>query len=101
MSVIKTTAAGQEHPDGQVVGATGEKLAFLGATPVVQRVGAAQTAITDSTGGSTANATMAAVGATNGSDVSATINANFAKMAVLVNELRANQVALGLIKGSA
>ena len=38
-----------------------DKVAFHGAAPVAQRSGAAQTALTDSTGGSTANATLAAV----------------------------------------
>lgn len=36
-----------------------QKLAFHGSTPVVQRSAAAQTALTDSTGGSTAAATLA------------------------------------------
>ena len=42
--------------------------------------------LTDSTGG-TANDALAAVGATNGGDVSGTINNNFADLAAKVNEL--------------
>lgn len=78
----------------------GEKIGFYGTTPIVQRTSAAQTAITDSTGGGHSNATLAQVGATNSGDVSATINDNFAKITILLNELRAAQVAIGLIKGS-
>ena len=66
-----------------------------------QRSGASQTILTDSTGGSTSDATLGAVGATNTGDRSATINANFAKIAVLLNELRAAAVEKGIIKGSA
>lgn len=47
---------------GTVIGrATDKAVSFHGAAPVVQRSGAAQTALTDSTGGSTANATLSAV----------------------------------------
>lgn len=77
-----------------------KKVGFHGVA-VAQRAGAAQIALTDSTGGSTADATLAAVGATNSGDVSATINANFAKQTVLINELRAALVQKGVIKGSA
>lgn len=93
---------GGPQPDGVQIGsATTEKVGFHGVTPIVQRSGANGTALTDSTGGSVADATLAAVGATNGGDVSAAINANFAKTAELVNELRATLVAYGLHKGSA
>lgn len=51
---IKDTAAGTT-----VVRTTAKKLAFHGSTPVAQRSGAAQAALTDSTGGSTAAATLA------------------------------------------
>lgn len=101
MASIKTIDAGGPHADGIQIGATGEKLGLLGATPVVRPVSADQTALTDSTGGSVSNATLAAVGATNSGDVSATINANFAKTAELVNALRSALVSLGAIKGSA
>lgn len=67
-----------------------QKLGFWGATPVVRPASASQAAVT-----------MASVGATNSSDVSATINANFTALATLVNQLRADLVTVGAIKGSA
>lgn len=63
-----------------------------------QRSGAAQTALTDSTGGSTAAFTIADVGA---SFSQSTLNNNFARTARLVNELRQALVDAGIIKGSA
>lgn len=94
---INDTAAGLQIGSS----ATAEKIGFFGAAPIVQPLTANQTALTDSTGGSVANATLAAIGATNSGDVSADINANFAKTAELVNALRSALVNLGLIKGSA
>jgi len=79
--------------------ATTQKLAFFNATPVVQPSGANEAALTDSTGG-TAGFTLSAVGATNGSDVSGTINSNLASLARLLNQIRSDLVTLGLIKGS-
>lgn len=73
-------------------------LGFFGATPVGQPASANQTAITDSTGGSTANTTIVDVGVVFSQ---ANINANFAKVTKLLNQIRADQVTLGLIKGSA
>jgi hypothetical protein len=70
------------------------------ATPVVQPAGAAQAALVDSTGGSIGT-TLAAVTATNSTDQSAVINANFASVNNLLEALRAAAVAAGLIKGSA
>ena len=61
---------------------------------------AAQVALTDSSGG-TANDTIAAVGATNASDVSGTINDNFADVAAKINALRTALVNAGIIKGAA
>jgi len=52
---INDTTAGY-----QVGGAASEKISFHGVTPVIMRVGANQTALTDSTGGSVSNATLAA-----------------------------------------
>lgn len=101
MAVIRKFTAGGTNPDGVQLGDTSEKIGFLGATPVVQVASANQTALTDSTGGAVADATLAAVGATNGGDVSGDINNNFAKIAELVNALRSALVDLGLIKGSA
>ncbi|CAO3403507.1 hypothetical protein [Azospirillum palustre] len=52
--------------------------------------------LTDSTGGS-ANNTLQAVGATNGSDQSAAINNNFADLSAKVNELIAAFKTAGLL----
>ena len=80
--------------------ATTQKLGFWNKTPVVQPAAAAQAALTDSTGGAT-DGTLAAVGATNGSDVSAAINNNFADIALLVNAIRTALVNTGIMKGAA
>lgn len=80
--------------------ATTQKLGFWNTTPVVQPASANQAALTNSTGG-TANGTLEAVGATNGSDVSAAINNNFTELHVLLNEVRNVLVNTGLMKGSA
>ncbi len=80
--------------------ATTQKLGFWNATPIVQPSGSNQASLTDSSGGS-ASTTLSAVGATNGSDVSGAINNNFASLARLVNQLRSDLVAAGIIKGSA
>lgn len=99
MSAIKTIEAGGSHADGLLIGQTGEKLAFLGAAPIVQRVGAAQAAVTaTSTNGvaAAASADLAALAAEAekiGDDTRAAV--------VLVNELRAALVAFGIIKGAA
>ena len=84
---------------GLSVGTTGGKLAFNGATPIVQRVGAAGAAVTaTSTNGVAADAAadlaaLAAEAEKIGDDARAAV--------VLVNELRATLVALGLHKGAA
>ncbi len=86
---------------GSVIGTSAsQKLAFFAATPVAQPAGAAQAALTNSTGG-TASGTLASVGATNAGDVSATINNNFADLWTQQNAIRAALVELGLMKGSA
>ena len=77
--------------------ATTQKLGFWNATPVVQPASADQAALTDSTGG-TADGTVAAV---SGSGDDATINNNFKEVLTLLNQLRADMVSVGLIKGSA
>lgn len=98
MATIRKYTAGGTAPDGVQVGDTGEKIGFLGATPVVQVASANQTALTDSTSGAVTDATLAAI---SGSGADADINANFAKTAELVNALRSALVDLGLVKGSA
>lgn len=79
---------------GLSVGASGDKLAFNGATPVVKRVGAAGAAITAValTGAAGANPTQAEY---------ATVVARLNEATTLVNELQATLVALGLHKGAA
>lgn len=71
----------------QIGTAASQKLGFLGATPIVQRVGAAQDAV----------ATTAATSTTPFGYAEAQANA----IVTLVNELRAALVAFGLIKGAA
>lgn len=85
--------------DGVVVqGNSTGKLAFYGATPVVQPTAAAQAAITDGSTGTAAptNGVAALTGTYNSTLL---INA-IATIVASVNELRASMVALGLIKGS-
>ncbi|WP_431861385.1 hypothetical protein [Azospirillum sp.] len=52
--------------------------------------------LTDSTGG-TANDTLAAVGATNGGDVSGVINSNFADLGAKVNAILAALRGAGIV----
>ena len=80
--------------------ATTQNLGFWNATPIVQPASADQAALTDSTGG-TADGTLEAVGATNGSDVSGAINNNFKELFVQVNEIRNVLVNTGIMKGAA
>jgi hypothetical protein len=73
------------------------RIGFYGAAPVTQPAGANQGALTDSSGG-TASLTIAAIGATY-SQVE--VRNAVASLARSVNQIRADLVALGLIKGSA
>ena len=99
MARIRTIEAGQVCPDGVLIGVTGEKVGLFGATPVIQPVGATQAAVTaTSTNGvaAAASADLAALAAETekiGDDVRACI--------VLQNKMRADLIALGLMKGSA
>lgn len=77
--------------------ATGQKLGFWNATPVIQPASANQAALTDSTTG-TADGTVDDVGA---AFSQATLNNNFADIIRLVNQLRADLVTIGAIKGAA
>lgn len=72
MAEIKTIEAGHTNPDGLQLGATGEKIGFLGAAPVVQVASANQAVATDA-----------------------------ASVITLANALRSALVSLGLIKGAA
>ncbi len=100
----------RETSAGTVIGVTvGRKIGFHGATPTSQRAGAAQAAVT-----STAGASVATTAPTNSSpygfsqqqatDLIARVNqllVDNAALTTLVNELRAANVAKGIIKGSA
>ena len=77
---------GDGRPDGTIVGQSGEKIGFLGATPVVQPTATSQAAVT------TTITTTLATNTVLETDLAATI--------VLVNQLRTDLVNLGLITGS-
>lgn len=72
MSAIKTISADHVNTDGLLVGITGGKLAFNGATPVIQPVGAGQAIPTD-----------------------------LPSCIVWITKVRLDLIALGLIKGAA
>jgi hypothetical protein len=72
MALIKTITGKNTHVDGILVGVTGEKIGFLGATPVVKPSGAGQAIPTD-----------------------------LASCIVFNTKIRADLISLGLIKGSA
>ncbi len=98
------------EPDGYVVGqsATLDKVGFYGTTPVVQPTSASQAAvtlITDTSGGAAHLDTgLQALTSTYNSGIVANALSSLAlaaiNNAVLTNKLRADLVALGLIKGS-
>lgn len=77
---------------GYEVGKANQKIGFHGATPVVQRAGSAQAAV------STAALTVSGSYTQAESQALAT---RCAALTVLVNELQAAMVEKGLIKGSA
>ncbi len=77
--------------------ATGQKLAFWNATPIVQPSSANQAALTDSTTG-TPSFTLVDVGA---AFSQANINNNFSSLYRVMNEMRNVLVNTGLMKGSA
>jgi hypothetical protein len=81
----------------KVGSAVTEKLGFWGKTPIVQPSGANQAALTDST---TGVAAFTLVDVTAAHDQTK-LNANFASVARLLNQLRTDLVNSGLIKGSA
>jgi len=101
---IRTTSIGTK-----VGRSATDKLAFHGATPVVQRAGAAQAAVTPTVGA--ALATTAATTSTpygfsqaQADGLIARVNqliVDNAALVALCNELRAASVAKGLIKGAA
>lgn len=73
---------------------------YLTSTAIAQPSGAAQAALTNSTGG-TGDGTLSAVGDTSVGDESGTINNNFTELHTLLNALRTALVDAGIIKGSA
>jgi hypothetical protein len=110
---VRTFATGATN--GTTFGATGDKLAFYGGTPIVrpahadQAAAAAQTQqdLTDSSGG-TASTTLASISDTATKNAVASlaarlaeVKADVAAVRVLVNRVRTDLVALNAIKGSA
>lgn len=78
-----------QNPDGTVLGTTSTDLiGFYGATPIAQRSGSAQSAVS-----TTAATTTTPWGFSTSTQADTLVT--------LVNELRAAAVAVGLIKGSA
>jgi len=92
----------------KVATATAQKLAFHGATPVIQRAGTAQAAVTTTVGAAVAttaptNSSPYGFGQTQATDLVARVNqlrADVLALTDLTNELRASLVEKGLIKGS-
>lgn len=78
----------KNSPDGAALGQSASgKIAFYGASPIAQRSGAAQAAVTTTA-------------ATSTSPVGFSTNTQANAIVTLVNELRAAMVALGLIAGA-
>lgn len=101
---------GSRMPDGMKIGgAVTDKISVYGVTPIVQRSGAAQAAVT--TAAITVPGTTAATSTTPFGYASTTqadavpasivaIDTRVDALTVLVNELQASMVAFGVIKGS-
>lgn len=107
MSAIRKLFAGQTHPDGVQLGGTGEKIGFAGAAPVVRPVGATQAVLGAATYAAP-NAGALNTGDAGSDTVIASVRtqlialaADHAATVVLVNKIRADMIALGLIKGAA
>lgn len=90
---------GDGRPDGAIFVQSGKKGAFFGATPIVQPVGAGQAAVatTAVTTAATQTTPYGFATSTQADDLTAVVAAN----RTLVNQLRADLVSLGLIKGAA
>jgi UDP-N-acetyl-D-mannosaminuronic acid transferase (WecB/TagA/CpsF family) len=71
-----------------VTGATTDKIAFYGATPVVQPAATAQSAVTTTAATTTTPAGYTTTAQANG-------------IVTLLNQIRSDLITLGLIKGSA
>jgi UDP-N-acetyl-D-mannosaminuronic acid transferase (WecB/TagA/CpsF family) len=97
--------------DGTTLGQSATDLiGFYGGTPVAQRSGADQTAVSTTVGGAVATTAATATSpfgyttAAQADAIVANVNAlraDVLALAALTNELRAGIVALGLVKGSA
>lgn len=74
------------HDDGEIMGGSSGKIGFFGTTPVVQPSSASQAAVATSITTTATTTNLATQCAAN---------------SVLVNQLRAELVELGIIKGSA
>lgn len=86
---MATEQIGARRPDGMSVGAaTTDKISVYGVTPIVQRSGSAQAAVTTTAATSTTPYGYSAA-------------AQADAVVTLVNELRAALIAFGVIKGSA
>lgn len=102
---------GDNGPDGVCVGTSAtEKVSFYGNTPVVQPSSASQAAVTATAVtavSTTATITTAAHGFATGTQADALVarvaqlQVDSAAQTTLVNQLRAELVELGLVKGSA
>ena len=77
-----------------------QKIGKWNATPIVQPSGAAQAALTNSTGGTT-EGTLEAVPAGTAAAIAAACNNNFAELHVLLDAIRTALVNAGNIKGAA
>jgi len=83
---------GTNKPDGMSLGlSTTEKISFYGVTPIVQRSGASQAAVS----------TTASVNTTDGAVAGYATTTQANALVTLTNEIRAALVAVGIIKGSA
>lgn len=101
MSVLKRIKYFGAHPRGLLVGGASDLISFYGATPVAQPASANQsaaptTAITTAMIATTTNHYGFAT-TTQGNDLVAVV----ARLVTLVNQMRSDLVALGILKGSA
>lgn len=86
--------------DGYAVGqSASDYVGFYGATPVVQPSGAAQAAVTDTSGGTANSAT--GITTITGTYNSVILANAIATLAAQTNAMRSALVTLGIIKGSA
>lgn len=87
------------HPVGMQIGGTSDLLAFYGTTPVAKPAASAQAAVAVSTITTAATTTTPWGFAT--STQANNVAATAAGIVTLLNQIRADLVSLGLVKGSA